>query len=600
MNFINKINKYLIERFPTIWNTKIVWILFICLPIHGLFFLIGYFSHTNPQTFHYGYTAGDYFNSGMILVHIIISLLMITGWLVAMFKNNAFKNFYPVSRTQLFGQFLCYFIIIFCSVSFYFSYMFGFKLFITKEYPDDLMIKNVAIINKANAFLSTDYQPYQLSQRKYPQIFEELHCETNSDYIDYSKNHYAIRNEVYQFYSLYQKAVTQKNEYNEFLYPEEEQKKNIDFVRYQVRNDTCFYFYRKEVVNVSEYVKNAELSYYNFSRPFYTLSSGTSSNRYDSYYYNETYYPPQNDAQLNQQIIELLDRNNPEEIKQILDDFLNISKQLKIKTNLNTNDWFKIVYHPDNFEVKQFIYNNFNFDLNPSYYPYDAEAVVEAATANASDAVIAEETVSRNSTYYFFKNNHTNYFYETGTLKNTLLNIDSMKNYDFISQNIHIYLWLSFILSALIFSFRVTNLRTVIFTGITTGVLSLLVGLISLMYSLSVSSYNVEYFTSYFILALGFSILSIPIFMPKSGSKLFRGILINMSILGFVPYVFLILGIITMHQKDACREVYNYSDCFILLQWLDSTTTSWILLTTGFIFLLIYTSIIKKWRALPE
>src|SRR5690606_12172216 len=237
---------------------------------------------------------------------------------------------------------------------------------------------------------------------------------------------------------------------------------------------------------------------------------------------------------------------------------------LKIKTNLNTNDWFKIVYHPDNFEVKQFIYNNFNFDLNS----YDAEAVVEAATANASEAVIAEEAVSRNSTYYFFKNNHTNYFYETGTLKNTLVNIDSMKNYDFISQNIHIYLWLSFILSALIFSFRVTNLRTVIFTGITTGVLSLLVGLISLMYSLSVSSYNVEYFTSYFILALGFIILSIPVFMPKSGSKLFRGILINMSILGFVPYVFLILGIITMHQKDACREVYNYSDCFILLNWL--------------------------------
>src|SRR5690606_29462785 len=159
-----------------------------------------------------------------------------------------------------------------------------------------------------------------------------------------------------------------------------------------------------------------------------------------------------------------------------------------------------------NFEVKQFIYNNFNFDLNSSYYPYDAETIVEAATANASDAVIAEETVSRNSTYYFFKNNHTNYFYETGTLNHTLVNIDSMKNYDFISQNIHIYLWLSFILSALIFSFRVTNLRTVIFTGITTGVLSLLVGLISLMYSLSVSSYNVEYFTSYFILALGFII----------------------------------------------------------------------------------------------
>src|SRR5690606_38077216 len=144
MNFISKINKYLIERFPTIWNTKIVWILLICLPIHGLFFLIGYFSHTNPQTLHFGYTARDYFNSGMVLVHIIISLLLITGWLVAMFKNNAFKNFYPLSRTQLFGTFLFYFILIFCSVSFSFSSQSWLKLFITKEYPDDLMIKHVA------------------------------------------------------------------------------------------------------------------------------------------------------------------------------------------------------------------------------------------------------------------------------------------------------------------------------------------------------------------------------------------------------------------------------------------------------------------------
>jgi len=595
MNFINKINKNLIERYPTVWNTKIVWMLLISLPVHIIFFLIGYVSHINPETLHYGYATNDYFKSGMILVHIIISMLILTGWLVAMFKNNAFKNFYPISSIQLFGQFLCYFIIIFCSISFYFSYMFGFKLFITKEYPDDLMVKNVTVINKANAFLSTDYQSYQLSQRKYPQIFEDLHCETNSDYIDYSKNHYAIRNEVYQFYSLYQKAVTQKNEYNEFLYPEEEQKKNIDYVHYNIKNDTCFYFYRKEVVDVSEYVKSAELSYYNFSRPFYTLSERNDFDRPISYDYTEykSYYRNEGNAQLNQQIIELLDRKNPEEIKALLNDFLNISKQLKIKTNLNAENWFKIIYRPDNFEVNQFIHTNSY--MNPKSYYIEDEVEEATATAGAMAGI-----VSKNTTHNYFQKNHIDYFYETGTLKNTLENIDSVKNYDFISQNIHIYLWMSFILSALIFSFRVTNLRTVIFTGITTGVLSLLVGLISLMYSLSVSSYNVEYFTSYFILALGFVILSIPIFMPKSGSKLFRGILINMSILGFVPYVFLILGIITMHQKDACTEIYNYSDCFILLDWLDIIPTSWILLTTGFIFLLIYTSVIKKWRALPE
>src|SRR5690606_28538552 len=283
MNFISKINKYLIERFPTIWNTKIVWILLICLPIHGLFFLVG--ANIELPYYSYGFET-KYFSSGWSFVGSIISMLILVGWLVSMLKNNAFKSFYPISNIQLFGQFLSYFIIIFCATSFYLSCKYVYNIF-AKERPD-------------------------------------------------------------------------------------------------------------------------------------------------------------------------------------------------------------------------------------------------------------------------------------------------MSN--------HIVTWRAFAMALLLFNFRVTNLRTVLFAIVSKGFLGLIIGLLALIYGLGIMS-NTDYFTAYLVLFLGFIILYIPIFMPKSGSKLFRGILINMSILGFVPYVFLILGIITMHQKDACREVYNYSDCFILLQWLDSTTTSWILLTTGFIFL---------------
>lgn len=309
MNFISKINKYLIERFPTIWNTKIVWILLICLPIHGLFFLVG--ANIELPYYSYGFET-KYFSSGWSFVGSIISMLILVGWLVSMLKNNAFKSFYPISNIQLFGQFLSYFIIIFCATSFYLSCKYG-------------------------------------------------------------------------FYNFSQESI--ENPYNIFA---------------------------KE--------------------------------------------------------------------------------------------------RPD------------------------------------------------------------------------------MSN--------HIVTWRAFAMALLLFNFRVTNLRTVLFAIVSKGFLGLIIGLLALIYGLGIMS-NTDYFTAYLVLFLGFIILYIPIFMPKSGSKLFRGILINMSILGFVPYVLLILSIISMHQKDACREIYS-SDCFILLQWLDSTTTSWILLTTGFIFLLIYTSVIKKWRALPE
>ena len=74
-----------------------------------------------------------------------------------------------------------------------------------------------------------------------------------------------------------------------------------------------------------------------------------------------------------------------------------------------------------------------------------------------------------------------------------------------------------------------------------------------------------------------------------------------MSINGFVFYVFLILGIISLHQDDACytKNYDKIADCDTILETLD-LNTSYLLLVIGFVFILCYTHIIKKWRALPE
>src|SRR5690606_3380798 len=107
MNFINKINNYLIQRYPTVWNTRIVWMLLISLLVHCLFFFIGSVSQTESSAYNDYYNSEiRYFKSGWSFTGAIISMLMLVGWLVVMFKNNAFKNFYPISNIQLFGQFL--------------------------------------------------------------------------------------------------------------------------------------------------------------------------------------------------------------------------------------------------------------------------------------------------------------------------------------------------------------------------------------------------------------------------------------------------------------------------------------------------------------
>ncbi|MEG1022523.1 MAG: hypothetical protein RSE50_13535 [Myroides sp.] len=396
MNFINKINNYLIQRYPTIWNTRIVWMLAISLLVHILFYFIGFVSHSNPTSLQNSRVIDDYYNSGLIMVHIIISMLLLVGWVVYMFKNNGFKNFYPTSNVKLFGQFVCYLVIVFASISFYFSYMFGFRTYVNVAYPNNELAKNVDIINKAYPFLSVEYQDYTLSRKAYPKPFYDLYCETSSDLIDYNKKYFETNGNEYQFYSLYKVAITERDDNGDFKYPAAEYKKGTDLAYKEVLEDTCMYYFKKEVVDLSADIKTTNLSYYNFSRVFYTLDFDE-VDFYDRYNYSYIAYPEESsyygtnpnatkNYEFSKQLSGILDRKNPEEIKKILNDFLEVSKQYQIRTNLNADEWFKLIYQPDNFEVKHFILEN----ENAYSYPMDSvAAAVDTLTTDVASAATA-------------------------------------------------------------------------------------------------------------------------------------------------------------------------------------------------------------------
>lgn len=627
MNFINKINKYLIERYPTIWNTRIVWMLAINLLVHILFYFIGFVSHSNPVSLQSSRVIDDYFSSGVIMVHIIISMLLLVGWLVYMFKNNGFKNFYPTSNIKLFGQFVCYLVIVFASITFYFSYMFGLRSYVNVAYPNDELVKNVEIINKAYPFLSVGYQDYTLDKKAYPKPFYDLYCETNSDLIDHNKKYFETNGYEYQFYSLYKVAITARDDNGDFKYPAAEYKNGTDLAYKEVVNDTCMYYFKKDVVDLSADIKTSNLSYYNFSRVFYTLSFDE-IDFYDRYNYSYTSSYSTETAvydinpninknyEFSKHFSAILDRKNPEEIKKILNDFLEVSKQYKIKTNLDTDKWFKLIYHPDNFEVKNFIFE----DEHTYAYPIDSAAAIvdtlrtdvaaataavpeETAVVEAAEAAavaVAEVAGSSDKMYHYYNKNLTKNYYEVNDLSDFLRSVELIKNVDFVSRNIHVYIWIAFFFSTLIFSFRVTNLRSVIFTGITTGVLGLLIGLMVLVYSMSLGG-DEEYFAAYLVLIIATIIILIPFLLLTSASKLFSSIFMNMTINGFVLYLLLILGIISMHQSKACYdENYNYKEnCITILEYLDMYT-SYLLLAAGLLFMFLYTAVIKKWRAVPE
>lgn len=611
MNIFYKIDQKILERYPTVWNTKLVWILLICTCIHLLFFIIGFLFYSNPESLQNRYIESNFFDSGLILVNVIVSLLLLVGWLVFMFKNNSFKNFYPNSSLQMFGQFVQYFLIILLSTSFYLSFMFGSETYIKINYPNQKMQQQIELVNKAYPFLAHDPNQYLLSNKQYPEIFNKLYCETNSNKIDFSRKYFSYFDSSFQFNNLYSITVTERDSLNRFIYPIHEAKNNVELAFMNELDTKCIFYFKKNVVDVSEYIKSSNLNYSNFSDVFYLIGSGNNFKTYDDAYYNlyEDEYSAKkieqkdfNAVKINKDVEELLQKNDKEIFKKLFSDFLNLADSYKIKHNLTSDLWISYVFASPNFDVKHFIldhepYGN-SVDNEISYTDDFVEPVlVTSAEGNTEEDPLITERRS------FEKNAITKNYVESKNLRNVFQNIDELKQSSYFADSLPVFLWMAFLLSSLIFSFRVTNLKAVLFSVIFAGLISLTSGFLFVIIGFSFYRAS-EFVILYYTLILGSVILLIPIFFPHLGSKLFRSILINLSLNGFVFYILLILGIISYHQQKECEALRNnsveYFPCETILSSLDEKTISYLLLFCGFIFVLFYSNVIKKWKSSPE
>lgn len=618
---IKNFNRYLLEHYPAVWNTKIVWMLLAGIMIHIIFFFIGYISHADPKSLHKFNVMDDYFSGGMIFIHLIISILTIVGWLILMFKNNAFKNFYPVTKWKMFSQLLQYFIIIFTCTSFFFSYMAGFKLFVKNTYPDGRMSESIAVINRTYPFFSQDLENYTLDNKIFPQ-YPQLFCETHIEKINRNKKYFVYYDRVYQYYTLYSRTVYEKDNNGDYPFPGTEPE---DRFAYSEKNDSSeTYYFKKEVVDLSPYIKTTGLTFYNFSGIFYRNNLEEKSFLKRNYYndpyidYNKNAYWKEK-SEASRLTAQLLDKRNPAEIEKLMNDFLRISREFGISNNLDAVKWAEMVYHPEDFEVRYFIKkyetkSNEEYDPNRNSqyddYGYATSTIDSAATVvegqivnNAVQIKDFNPDISNQlSPEDYFMKNLTGYYYHTDDLKNFLGNVDTVKSTDFFSENIHIYLWIAFFIAMVIFSFRVTDLKSLLFSMISGGILSLAVVLITVLYSVSGGRGSEEFFIAYLVFGIGLFILSVPLLMMRKFKKLVSSIFITVSMNGFVLFVLLLFFIVSLHQEKACRDLMSperYSNCKTVIETLGFSL-SYIILAIGFVFMYFYTGVLKKWKAMPE
>lgn len=588
--FIYKVNQYLLERYPTIWNTRLVWMLLTAFSLHLLFFLFGILTLSNPKLLQERYIGNIYFENGAVYLSIIISVLLLVGWLIFMFKNNAFKNFYPTSRFKLFGQFFSYLLIIFSCITFYLSYNYGIKSYIASKYPNAQIAKEIEIANDAAMFFSDDVSKYTIDQRRFPKPFSKLFCETKYNFIKQALPHLTFLDEKYQYYTLKTEALPINEHYPE-IYADSDTT-DTGFVYSKVKDSTRIYYFKDSVFDIRPYIKTDRPSYYNFSKTFYISVHDTLADNHDSYrsdnniYYDEYGYSPNFTIRhqlRNQRNFELLERNNKTEIKTLLGDIIAISSTYKIDHNLTVEKWLELIYNPNAFEVKYFIRTEPKNEYdNVTSLPLDYTQLDK-----------------------FYVDHVTDYYFNKDALHNVFENIEDIKASNPFAESIHFFMWFTLLLACIIFMFRITGLKSLLFSIITIGVLGLIIALITALvaYITKGNGDDIGYFISYFTLIISTLIIVIPLFMIHRVKKLVSAICVNISIIGFSLYVFLIVAIISMHQNDNCRESLEYFtngyQCDTLLDTIG-LNWSYILFFTGVVFIVFYASIIKKWKALPE
>lgn len=166
-------NKYLLERYPTIWNTHIVWVLPLALLAQVLFFIVGFCLINDDMLKDSYYSIYSSYEGIPLILNLIVSVLLLVGWLIYLFRNNALQHFYPLKARQLFGQFVCFFLTILLSISLAVPFFAGQKAKAHWRYTD-------SYIDEVLHYYPEDYQMYEYTDYYPQEQVEEYYIAQNA------------------------------------------------------------------------------------------------------------------------------------------------------------------------------------------------------------------------------------------------------------------------------------------------------------------------------------------------------------------------------------------------------------------------------------
>jgi len=600
MNFIKKINTYLLEHYPLIWNTRLVWMLGVGFLSHLLFFSLGYFSVNDFIDIQAKYNLkGFYFDSPVIFFNILLSVIILLIWIIFFLQNNAFKNLYTLKKGTLFAQFCIILFIFFININQYYSFKEGLKLKIKSLYAWEEVDTDIKEFNKTALFLIKNKRDYEIREKVYPDPFPLLHVQVTNDNdiafykrIDTSKAYFKVNSEYYQFFKEKENA-----EANFLGYEHHEPNYKISRA-----SSSSWDFEDRDVKDIVAFKEDINFCLVNFSKGLYSYGQDSlaKNNRYNFYE-------------------DILTKGNEADIKNSLQSFLNLANKYQIDHNLNIDEWYSLLDENNysygrnlieesssekkyeeyrkpksrkNYIITQFILNNKPSNRELEKYTYTKKLKVDESIilTNKDD-----DKLKTSKTYSVYKEVALSNvpYCDLGRLGNHFSNVHDAYFKKENKDSLLIYLIMSFIAGLLLFLFKVTDIKTVLLSIVTGSVLLILVGLL-----IAFSSFALRYFLGSeselflsIIVELSILIGSILAFKFR-WKKLVTSILFSLAL--FVIPI-LLVSIFSFYESFFSYKERKGNVFFSFTE----DYGFWILLVIWILGIAIYTRAIRKWKGLP-
>lgn len=545
MKVYHQINRYLLENFPTLWNTRFVWMVLSGIVLHVLYFTFGYLN-LDIEGMQFYTIRSSFFNQSLFGLYLIACLVALIYFGFKYYTHNPFRNFYPIDHFYFWKIFIQLCIIVFVFTTVNVSYESGMKTKLAKIFPKEVREKVRNDINMAYPFLFTDISDYRIENRSYPNPFplDEL-----SDFVV----GYDTVNGISQYHGIDESKPYINFNGNLYQFGEKEM---IDI-------DSCR---TKEVIksytDVSSVYGLAEYSLFNFSRLYIQaeVPSGVSIFDRRNYDYDQTQSIDNEYNTIAPQIHQMYRNKDVQAVEKTIANLISICKQYGINHTLDAHKIAATVIQQDLntqtlIHTGMFDYKEMNGENGVTYAPVaEGAAMAEVAVARASKGNI-----------------EYNYYADLPKLSNMITNANTLDNDMGVKylRTDFVWFWIIFSMS---FAFvliitKYVHFKEILIGAVIAGILCAFFGVVSFLGFFSFNRSDDSGFIAFGIFYL-MAIISVGIYFMtvKNANKSFAMkwfIPMTSAILLILPLIYgYIYEICKYEVKEKCSDYSSFHHYF--------------------------------------